>query len=497
MVRYGLRELVLGLGLASLLTITGCSHNGLSPAPGAPSPETPVGFQNIVVIVQENRTPDNLFQGLCSSPYGSADSCSTSPSARQYDIQTSNWLNKDSHTGVTQPGMVALANDYDLDHSHDPAFIAMCDVDSRGKCLMDGAAGIECDAGTCPAPSTFPQFDYVDNSTGIVNPYLELATQYGWANYMFQTNQGPSFPAHQYIFGGTSAPTALDDAEGIFAAENGGGTGANVGCLSSEGQTVELVTPAGEAGTIYPCFEHQTLPDLLASAVTWRYYTVIPGVTIWDAPVAISHICESSGPDGECTGSQYLKNVDTVPADVLKDIAKCDLRSLSWVIPTGPNSDHADGNDGGGPSWVASIVNAIGNSTTCDGGAGYWKDTAILIVWDDWGGWYDHEPPTILSSIQGDYENGFRVPLIVVSAYTPAGYINNDRLDFGSLLRFIEENFGLEPGALDFADARTEQNLSRFFDLGRRPRKYVTIQTPKTADFFLHDKRPPTPPDDD
>ena len=79
---------------------------------------------------------------------------------------------------------------------------------------MDGAGDIPC-SGTC---ATTPQFKFVDNSTGILDPYLELATQYGWANYMFQTNQGPSFPAHQFVFGGTSAPNAADDAAGIFAA---------------------------------------------------------------------------------------------------------------------------------------------------------------------------------------------------------------------------------------------------------------------------------------
>src|ERR1700722_2287487 len=85
---------------------------------------------------------------------------------------------------------------------------------------MDGAAAIHC-SGTCPAQ---PQFRYVDNSTGTLNPYLELATQFGWANLMFQTNQGPSFPAHQFLFGGTSAPSAADDAAGVFASENMSGT---------------------------------------------------------------------------------------------------------------------------------------------------------------------------------------------------------------------------------------------------------------------------------
>jgi phospholipase C len=200
---------------------------------------------------------------------------------------------------------------------------------------------------------------------------------------------------------------------------------------------------------------------------------------------------------GVCTGQAWKDNVDLKPADVLTDIANCNLRSVSWVIPTGQNSDHARSNDGGGPSWVASIVNAIGTSTACDNGAGYWHDTAIVITWDDWGGWYDHEPPTILAQPQGDYQYGFRVPMIFVSAYTPQGYINNLRHDFGSVLRFIEHNFGIPLGALNFADARAKNDLIGFYDLTQQPRAYQTVAAAKTAAFFLKDKRKATDPDDD
>jgi phospholipase C len=256
----------------------------------------------------------------------------------------------------------------------------MCDIDTgTGQCRMDGAIDIGC-SGTC-APQ--PQYKYVDNSQGLLNPYLDLATQYGWANYMFQTNQGPSFPAHQYIFGGTSAPSAIADADGIFAAENMSNTGvaglnAMAGCIAPSTTTVQLIDPAGiedPSQRIYPCFEHQTLPDVLPLNVTWRYYAPSAG-SIWTAPDAIQHICESSGPSGVCQGQLWAQNVDLKSADVLTDIANCNLRNLSWVIPTGANSDHAGSNDGGGPSWVASIVNAIGNSSTCDNGSGYWRNTA-------------------------------------------------------------------------------------------------------------------------
>src|SRR6202044_56531 len=85
---------------------------------------------------------------------------------------------------------------------------------------------------SCMEPPN-PLLTYVDNSTGTVQPYFDIAQQYGFANRMFQTNQGPSFPAHQFLFGGTSAPSAADDAAGIFASENPPGIDNSVGCAAA------------------------------------------------------------------------------------------------------------------------------------------------------------------------------------------------------------------------------------------------------------------------
>jgi phospholipase C len=448
-------------------------------------------FQHVVVIVQENRTPDNLFQGLCVLP----QFCSSTPTALQYNVQTSRWLDKMQPGGVIEPLTIPLANAYDLNHSHQ-GFIDQCDLNAvTQECAMDGAAAITC-TGTCMAQ---PSFRFVDNSTGILDPYLELVKQYGWANYMFQTNQGPSFPAHQFLFGGTSAPSAADDAEGIFVSSNVDGGQGLGGCVSPAKAVVDLIIPPGlEAHTIFPCFEHETIPDVLPSSVSWKYYAATGG-SIWVAPNAIRHICQPNLPaGGTCVGPEWKSHVDVLSAAVLTDIAKCVLPNLSWVTPSGQNSDHAKTNTGGGPAWVASIVNAIGESACKDAdGKSYWDNTAILILWDDWGGWYDHEPPTILAQPQGDYQYGFRVPLIVVSAYTPARTIDNTRYEFGSVLRFIEHNFGVTEGVLKFADERADNALAGFFDMHLVPRPFAKIAAPKGADFFINDKTPPSDPDDD
>ena len=132
---------------------------------------------------------------------------------------------------------------------------------------------------------------------------------------------------------------------------------------------------------------------------------------------------------------------------------------------------------------VAAVVNAVGNSP-------YWADTAIIITWDDWGGWYDHVAPMVVNS----YEYGFRVPLIVVSPYAKAAYISHANHDFGSILKFIEEVFEV-PG-LGYADAEAD-DMSDCFNLSQTPLTFRTIPAPFSTERFLRDRRPPTDPDDD
>lgn len=450
----------------------------------APASAAPTRFDHIVIIVQENRTPDNLFYALCRGR-----PCSVHPTGNQYDIQTTNWLDKNASGGVINPAPLPLDIPYGPSHTHEN-FLAMCDF-SNGSCRMDGAGDIQCKKCTPNTP-----FTYVDNSKGTINPYLYLAVNYGWANYMFQTNQGPSFPAHQFLFGATSAPSKADDHKGTFAAENAKNNSKSNGCVALQSTTVALINAQGiEKKAIYPCFEHKTLGDLLdAAKVSWRYYT--PGAgDLWSAPDAIRHICEPV--NGVCTGAIWLKHLALNPPDVIADVQKCELRDVSWVIPSALYSDHAGSNDGSGPNWVAGVINAIGNSPCKNAdGTSYWNSTAILVTWDDWGGFYDHEPPTFLPYPEGGYQYGFRVPFLFVSAYTPQGYINNEPQDFGSIVRLVEFNFGIPMGELTFADARSTRNLVKFYDLSTPPRAFQNVPA-GSINGILSGRVPLEPPDDD
>ncbi|PYX25388.1 MAG: hypothetical protein DMG82_05225 [Acidobacteria bacterium] len=347
---------------------------------------------------------------------------------------------------------------------------------------MDGAdkvAGCNPNLAGCP-PN--PQFQYVNPSD--VAPYFQLAQQYTFGDRMFQTNQGPSFPAHQFIISGTSAPTATST---LFAAEN---TNLGAGCTASPGAWVWMIDSSGaESSKMYPCFEHPTLTDLLDSAgKSWKYYTP-SNVGIWVGPNAIQHICAPA--NSVCSGPDWVNNVVLNNTQVLTDISSGQLPAVSWVIPTGQASDHPGNNNGTGPSWVASIVNAIGGSS-------YWSNTAVIITWDDWGGWYDHVPPPKViadrTSWGSGYVYGFRVPLIIVSSYAKAGYVSHVTHDFGSILKFIEQIFSLP--SLGYADAAAD-DLSDCFNFSQTPLQFHTIAAPLSAEHFLNDHTPPLDPDDD
>jgi phospholipase C len=457
------------------VTATGANNSGPGNGPQTLTMTTQAVIRQIVVIFQENRSTDNLFHDPVLMARG-ADIASSGVNSLG---QTIPLIPIDLGTTGSNP------QNYDLNHSH-ASFVVMYD---GGK--MDGANLIECQdsvVNCSPTVHPNPQFKYVNPAD--VAPYFAMAEQYTFGDRMFQTNEGPSFPAHQFIIAGTSAPTATSV---LFAAENP--TNNSAGCIAPLATTVVMIDATGNETTPapqYPCFEHPTLSDVLESnGVTWRYYAPSAG-SIWTGPVAIEHICQQQTINGilTCTGPEWTRNVVIPQKQVLEDIANGQLAQVTWVIPGGLESDHALANDGSGPSWVTSIVNAIGNSE-------FWANTAIIITWDDWGGWYDHVAPKVINdgvSWGSGYVYGFRVPLIVVSPYAKATYISHVTHDFGSILKFIETTFKLP--SLGYADTPAD-DLSDCFNLTQTPLTFHAIPAPLDAAHFINDKRAPTDPDDD
>lgn len=376
------RPLVSTLMFCAALLVTGCGRSS-SVGSGSTTTAAPTAsskIQHIVVIMQENRSFDNLFEG-----FPGADTVSSGMSAGK--------------SVPLQP--VPFEQGSDLFHSHPDWWT---DWDNGA---MDGFA-----RGGYSTPNL--AYAYVPQSETV--PYWTLAERYTLGDRMFQSNTGPSFVAHQYMIAGQSG----DADENPNSAE--------WGCDAPSTARVALIGPNGtDLPGVYPCFDYQTMGDLLdAKGVSWKYYA--PGTSdsffILSAYQAIRHIR---------FGTDWTTNVISPNTQVLTDIANGQLAQVTWIVPAFSYSDHAGaGSTNEGPDWVASITNAIGASP-------FWDSTVIFIAWDDWGGWYDHVNPPQVDSMG----LGFRVPVIVVSPYAKHGYVSHTTHEASGFLRYTEEVFGL------------------------------------------------------
>ena len=184
-------------------------------------------------------------------------------------------------------------------------------------------------------------------------------------------------------------------------------------------------------------------------------------------------------------GADWKTDISAPSSNVLSDIQDNSLASVSWVTPSKQDSDHPKDHSDTGPSWVSSVVNAIGSSS-------YWNQTAIIVVWDDWGGFYDNAAPPQL-----DYRGlGIRTPCLIISPYAKSGYVDHTQYEYGSILRFIEEVYGLPAGSIGptdegYTDARAH-DLDNAFNFTQKPRRFVPIATPYSASYFRHE-----PPSDE
>jgi phospholipase C len=359
-------------------------------------------FKHIVVIVQENRTIDNLFNG-----FPGADT-----------VRIGNRFGQKVHL---QRIPLEPAG-FNLDHSH-RGFVA--DFDG-GK--MDGFDHLL-------VSGQHTSYAYV--RAGDVKNYWTLATRFTLSDEVFQMNMGPSFSAHVNLIAAQGGyPFAFDGNPGRA------GRKAGPGCLGQERVGyVDMRTPYPGVQSKGPaCMDMQTVFDLLdAKSIPWRYYAPANGIGLefFSAIDYIQHL--ALGPDHA--------NLVNPESQILTDIANDQLPPVSYVVPQMCTSDHPRSQSFdpiAGPHWVASITNAIGASS-------YWKDTLILVTWDDWGGWYDHVTPPVQNADQ----ISFRTPLLIISAHPAnAGIPDHTARNQGSIIAAIESNFGL--GSLGQLDAQTD-----------------------------------------
>ena len=434
--------------LTAAALATAC--NGSTTVP-APSGSTLQPIQHIVIMVQENRSFNNVFAGFPGADTAMQGPCKPAKWCTGSHMVTLHSVKLESN-GSPSAGK-------DIDHSH-RGFEIECAANKAKICQNDGFDLIHYgQSGGGVAAMTYP-YAYIDRTE--TAPYWKLAQQYTLADEMFFTETASSFIAHQMLLSGT---VRLNDKESLTDQPEV----TPWGCDAPPHTPTAVIFTNGkvsEFGGPFPCFtQYGTIADLLDAAnVSWQFYVDAMFSTephydfsgaVWNGYDAIKKI--RYGPD-------WKKNISIPNTNIFTDVKAGTLPAVSWVIPTLFDSDHPASGCNGGPRWVTKVVNALGTSQ-------YWKNTAILLLWDDWGGWYDNVPPA-----QINYTSlGFRVPIVIISPYAKPGYVSHTQYDFGSILKFVEQTFGL--GSLGTTDAPAN-SLADAFDFTQTPNTFHPAAIP-------------------
>jgi len=433
---------------------------GANAVPPTPSPPPVNPITHVIVVVQENRSLDNLFTGFP----GATTNCVANlyPTGTQncasFTILGGEWFDSGhNHSDFVSDMDGSGGGAYGPNNGFGQAFGGTQDcnpADPNFKCTIFHVADNHT---SCTQGGTFP------NGCTNLNYYWGMASAgFGMlADEAFQTNQGPSTTAHCYLVAAQCGyPTGSADQE-------------RNGCANPK-QNVDTIgmtgTYPGTVGTnaAYSCMDFDTIFDeMSAKGLTSEYYWSLNGFTnFWNPDYFINHICNPTLPLGGSSACQYngvSGHTNTQPETTFLTDAcagypgactnpTCTLKNLSYVTPSATDSDHegagctngapgCPANNGTGPAWVGMVVNAVGTSPC-------WNSSLIIITWDDWGGIFDDQvPPRPTDAPNDPYEYSYRVPLMLISPYIshPDTVDHTTRDAFGSIVRSIEYTFALGP----------------------------------------------------
>ena len=336
-------------------------------------------IQHIVVIVQENRTFDNYFGTYPGANGIPANTCvpnnPSKPSA-----------------GCVKPFLLPSAVTPDMPHTWTPSVKAY----DNGK--MDGFVSAEGSKNT---------MGYYNNK--IIPNYWSLASNYALDDAFFESVLSFSQPNHWYA---------------VAAQAPAGSITSTINKQSSLALKQQYTTNANKITTVADLMQR--------SGVSWKYY---------DTPIRGTYQNAISGGSAFAYWNPFKAKQSTYSSpynshfvsrgNFFTDVSSGNLPQVSYVIPSQPISEHAPANITLGMWWVTDLVDTIMNSQ-------YWKNTAIIITWDDYGGFYDHVAPPQIDQ----YGLGFRMPTLVISPFSRVG-IDHHRYSFESMLKLIEQTFNL------------------------------------------------------
>ncbi len=294
--------------------------------------------------------------------------------------------------------------------------------------------------------------------------YWTYAQNFVLSDNTFSSLEGASFPNHLYT----------------IAAQSGGvwnntlqinGKGQIWGCDANAGTQVPAMDLNRVVTKPFPCFDFQTLADLLDGAgLTWAYYAPPAGTAgyVFSTMDAINHIRNTS----------LWKQHVFPDTQFATDAAAGKLPAFAWLVTTGKasfstgggggssldNNEHPPGSVCTGENWTVNQLNALMKGPD-------WTSSAVFLTYDDFGGFYDHVAPPPLDL----YGLGPRVPMLIISPYARTSYISHTQYEFSSVIKFAEEVFGLP--SLGQRDVLAN-DMTDSFDFTQTPRSPL-ILTPR------------------
>jgi phospholipase C len=373
---------------------------------GSGTTQSPI--THLIVLIMQNHSFDNLF--------------GTFPGANGLNPSLPSYTQVDAAGNTVTPELMTQLDAPNINHDITTYTAAWDDGKMDKYALTNGDISMDYYDNTVSGTAT-------DGTTWGVDTIWGYADQYALADNFFSSSLY-SEPAQMLYM---TAATTHD-------ARTAGSLPYKDNCDASQ-------LAAGGATVAVPLSEANVGNQMTAAGVSWAWYqanydTSVNGTCLNYVP--------QENPFQYFTSTNYSSNLQDVSlASFNTMLTNGTLPSVSFVTPAPDVSEHpGSGHMADGIEWVDEFVQDVKSST-------YWQSTAIVMLYDESGGWYDHVAPPQLANAFG---LGARVPVIVISPYAKTGYISHQQMDYVSILRFIQWNWNL--GLLPAADQQAREQQS-------------------------------------
>ena len=480
------------LGLATAAVLAACTGSVQSIVPDKPTYKPPAGtvaggpngtyivppgihkIKHVIVIMQENRSFDSYFgtyPGAVGIPMSNGVPTVCVPDPR-------NGCTKPYHdtADVNGGGPHGLGNSVaDVNGGKMDGFVIQRDEAQKGCKSPDDPA--------CALSGTPDVMGY--HTAAEIPNYWAYASNFVLQDHMFEPVDSWSLPEHLYMVSAWSAKcktrspmSCVNDVVGPYG-------------VNQFQQAVDQELATGKTSIDLAWTDITWL--LYAHHVSWAYYvqtgtqpdcsvdsamTCAPEPQNWQTP----GIWNPLPLFGDVQQDNQQHNVQPL-GNYLQAAKNGTLPAVSWIVPSGDDSDHPPASVHMGQAYVTALINAAMKGPD-------WNSTAIFLSWDDWGGFYDNVVPPKVDA--NGY--GMRVPAMVISPYARRGYIDHQTLSSDAYLKFIEDDFlagaRLNPATDGRPDPRLDVredgpilgNVVSDFNFNQQPRAPVLLPTNPPTD---------------